>query len=452
MNKNKKTVAIVSLGCPKNRVDSEVILGRLGGAGFTLTGDFENANIVIINTCGFIKPAEEEAMEEIEYYANLKDQGKIEKLIVTGCLAQRRAGKLRDKYPQIDAVIGLAGRDTVAEAIAELYKSPETKLISVSGKLNFTADDTGRLLSTPSHWAYLRISEGCNRTCSFCTIPSIRGPFRSKPIQNILTEARQLASTGVREIHIIAQDSSFYGRDIGIKNGLIKLLKELEKIQGIEWIRVMYLYPANVTDELLDCFAGSDKILNYFDIPAQHISNRILKAMKRTDTREGTIKLIENIRRIMPDAAIRTTLITGFPGETYEDFAQLLEFVRWARFDALGCFPYYAEEGTAAARMDNQLDDETKNIRMEQIMLTQQEIVFEKNEQMKGRKLKILIDQLDAAEIDSHSLACGRHYGQAPDIDSLCYIKGCKGKPGVFINAKVMQSSDYDLIVKQINT
>ncbi|AQQ70845.1 Ribosomal protein S12 methylthiotransferase RimO [Limihaloglobus sulfuriphilus] len=451
MNENKKTVAIVSLGCPKNRVDSEVILGRLGASGFTLTGDFENANIIIINTCGFIQPAEEEALGEIEYYANLKDKGKIEKLIVTGCLAQRRAGKLSDKYPQIDAVIGLAGRDSVAEAIEGLYESPETKIVSVSGVLNFIANDSDRMLSTAPHWAYLRISEGCNRTCSFCTIPSIRGPFRSKPMQNILSEAQQLAGAGVKEIHIIAQDSSFYGRDLGIKNGLIKLLKELEQIQGIEWIRVMYLYPANINEQLLECFAGSEKILNYFDIPAQHINNRILKAMKRTDTRESTIALIENIRRIIPDAVIRSTLITGFPGETYEEFSELLEFVSWAKFDALGCFPYYAEEGTAAAELDNQLDDETKNIRVEQIMLTQQDIVFEKNQRMRGRELRILVDMLNAAELDGRSLAAGRYYGQAPEIDSLCYIKGCNAKPGDFIDTKVIQSSGYDLIVKQIN-
>ncbi len=438
------TVAMVSLGCPKNQVDAESMLGKIAQSNFFVTTDLENTDVVIINTCGFIDPAKKEAISEMRYFAQLKEQGQIQRIIATGCLTQRMGEKLLEKEPYLDAVVGLGERDNIVEIIEESL-STNKSLVRLERKEGFISDDSARLLTTLPHWAYLRISEGCNRKCAFCTIPQIRGSFRSKPMEMIISEARELVSSGVKELDLIAQDSNYYGKDHGKSNGLVKLLDELEKIEDLEWIRVMYLYPATVTDELIKKIASSKKVLNYFDIPIQHINNEILSSMQRIDTKEKTTELIEKIRAAMPDAVIRTTVIVGYPGESSEQFDELIKFIKWAKFDALGCFPYYAEKGTPAQKLKGQIKGKLKQKRVEEVMLTQQKIVFEKNAQLIGKELKIVYDGMD--ENGEH---IGRYYGQAPQIDSVCIIDNCTANSGDFLNTKVIGTRDYDIIVEQL--
>lgn len=437
---------MVALGCPKNIVDSEKMLAQIGAAGFILTADPDNADVVVINTCGFIAPAKEEAIAAIKQAIDQKKTGSVQKVIVAGCLAQRMGEQLLAEVDGIDAIVGLGSREKIADAIRNAINatgtdSPEMYL----AEKQTTTDDSGRLLITPAHWAYLRISEGCDRKCAFCTIPTIRGRFRSKPRKMVISEARELVQNGAKELSIIAQDSNNYGRDLGFKNGLANLLGELEKIRYLEWIRLMYLYPAGINDELIEKIASSSKICNYIDMPIQHINDDILKAMRRTDRKQKTIALIEKFRKAIPNIVIRTTIIAGFPGETDEQFNELLEFVKWAQFDALGCFTFYPEIGTPAADMPNQVPDEIKQARADALMSAQQEIAFAKNQQRVGSTLKCLVDDLD-----EQGNAAGRYYGQAPHVDSICLVQGCKAGPGEFIRAKVTAAQDYDLVVEQI--
>lgn len=441
------SVGFISLGCPKNTVDSESMLARIGQAGYILSSDIE-ADVVIVNTCGFIVPAKEEALDVISQAVDKKKKGRVRKIIVAGCLPQRMGDALLEEVPEIDAVVGLGQRDTIAEIIKNVLNSPKNELkprcfLQPSAKM--IHDDRDRLLINPSHWAYLRISEGCGRKCSFCTIPAIRGKFRSKPMEMILSEARQLAEAGVIELNLVAQDTSSYGRDLGLKDGLVTLISELEKIEKLEWIRLMYLYPSAIDLPLIEAVAARPKVLRYIDMPIQHINNSILKAMHRTDTKEHTINLIDTLRKRMPDVILRTTVIVGFPGETDEQFGELAEFIQWARFDALGGFSYFAESGTPAATLPNQTPDSIKQRRLDILMTTQQKIAFEKAKEMIGREIKVLVDTAGA-----DGFACGRYYGQAPHIDSVCIIKNTAPTPGQFIRARVIDTQDYDLILEQI--
>lgn len=441
------SVGFISLGCPKNTVDSETMLAAIGQAGFILTGQPE-ADVVIINTCGFIAPAKEEALDTIRQAVKRKKKGRIRKIIVTGCLSQRMGTALLDEIPQIDAIVGLGQRDDIADIVRNVLKPPKDApksqaFLRPSGKI--IHEDADRLLINPPHWAYLRISEGCSRKCSFCTIPAIRGSFRSKPLDTVLAEARQLVSAGVVELSLIAQDSNSYGRDLGIKNGLSVLIRELEQIENLRWIRLMYLYPAAIDTPLIDAVAESPKVVRYIDMPIQHIHNDILKTMRRADTREHTTELISTLRSRMPDVVLRTTVIVGFPGETDRHFADLMDFIRWARFDALGAFSYFAESGTPAADLSGQVPDDIRHQRLDTLMLAQQQIAFEKARNMVGRDLEILVDT-----IEDDTTALGRYYGQAPHIDSLCIIQGGTPHPGTFIPARVIGSQDYDLIVEPI--
>jgi ribosomal protein S12 methylthiotransferase len=442
-NKNTVTVGFVALGCPKNIVDSEKMLAAIGESGFVITSDPDNADVVVINTCGFIAPAKAEAIEAIKSAVKRKKRGAVKKVLVAGCLSQRMGKSLMDEVEGIDAIVGLGGRDDIADVIRETINSDITQLCLPEHIR--AGDDKGRLLITPSHWAYLRISEGCNRKCSFCTIPAIRGKFRSKPFESVLEEAKELVENGAIELSIIAQDSNFYGHDLKMKDGLSLLIKELEKIKQLRWIRLMYLYPAGIDQALVETMAESRKVVHYVDMPLQHVSNAILKNMHRVDTKEHTQQLIERLRSAMPDVVLRTTIIAGFPGETDDQFEELLDFIRWAKFDALGCFTFYAEEGTAAAAMQNQVPEEVKELRADKLMKVQQKIAFEANCKRIGTTLTCLVDS-----VDEHKTGEGRFYGQAPHIDSICMINKCAAKPGEFVKTRVVDVNGYDLLVEQL--
>ena len=446
MSKKKRriTVGFIALGCPKNVVDSERMLAEIAQAGLLITAEPENADVVVINTCGFIAPAKAESLEAIRGAVKSKGSGNVKKVIVAGCLPERAGLQLFDEVDGVDAIVGLGQRDNIAGIIQKTFFS-EKPAAYLNQQAEIIHDDRVRLLITPSHWAYLRISEGCNHRCSFCTIPAIRGRFRSKPKELVLAEANELVSAGAVELNIIAQDSSYYGRDLHIKDGLAELIGELEKIAGLSWIRLMYLYPTEIDDKLIETIAASKKTVRYLDIPIQHVNNQILKAMRRPDTAEQLRGLFEKLRCAMGDIVLRTTVIVGFPGESNRQFAELLDFVKWAQFDALGCFKFYAESGTAAAQMPGKVPEKVKQQRLEELMLNQQKIAFAKNKNRIGSKLTCLVDS-----VDGDKLSRGRFYGQAPDIDSVCIIKKRSAKPGEFINAKVVGTKDYDLLVEQI--
>ncbi|HCO95513.1 MAG TPA: 30S ribosomal protein S12 methylthiotransferase RimO [Phycisphaerales bacterium] len=446
------TVGFVSLGCPKNVVDSERMLAEIAQAGFPITAETDNADVVVVNTCGFIAPAEAESLEAIQHAVDRKLGGAVKKVIVAGCLSERLGPKLLEKVEGVDALVGLNQRDNIAKIIKNIFSYgpngrgedsyPGQSLPQVSDRI---LDDRCRLLITPRHWAYLRISEGCNHRCSFCTIPSIRGRFRSKPMELVIAEAEELVSAGAVELNVIAQDVTFYGHDLKIQIGLPALLREFEKIDALAWLRLMYLYPAGIDNELIETIAGSEKIVHYLDIPIQHVNTKILESMRRPDTKHKLRRLIENLRRAMPDIILRTTLIVGFPGETDRQFEDLMNFVKWARFDALGCFKFYPESGTPAAELPGQIPDEVKQQRLDELMIAQQKIAFAGNRDRMGEKFTCLVDS-----VDSEGLGRGRYYGQAPDIDSICIIKHCQAEPGQFIEVKVIGTQDYDLLVEQI--
>ena len=456
---HKISVGFVSLGCPKNVVDSERMLAEIAQAGLPITAEPDNADVVVVNTCGFIAPARAESLDAIRHAVDCKRRGTVKKVIVAGCLNERLGPELFDQVEGIDAVVNLAQRDSIAKIIKTVFRSGSHPARRTSGRppvsplcsapsaspRDGVPDDRCRLLITPRHWAYVRISEGCNRLCSFCTIPSIRGRFRSKSRQQVLAEAAELVSAGVVELNVIAQDTTYYGRDLAMKNGLSVLVKEFEMMPSLAWVRLMYLYPAGIDDVLIETIAQSEKTVHYLDIPIQHVSDNILRLMHRPDTKDALRRLIDKVRSAVPDVVLRTTLMVGFPGETDKQFDELIYFVRWARFDALGCFQFYAESGTAAAEMPGQIPETVKQQRLDELMLTQQQIAFARNENRIGETLTCLVDS-----VDRDGLCEGRYYGQAPDIDSVCVIRNGSAQPGQFIETKVVGTHDYDLLVEQI--
>ncbi len=443
-HKKTITVGFISLGCPKNTVDSERMLAEIAQAGFLVCAEPDNVDVVVINTCGFIAPAKTEALEAIRQAVARKAGGSVKKVIAAGCLAERLGAELFSEADGIDAIVGLGQRDAIAQIIEKTLNSKQPA-VYLDHLCETIHDDRARMLITPPHRPYLRISEGCDHKCSFCTIPAIRGSFRSKPPELILAEAAELVSGGAVELNIIAQDTSWYGRDLKIKNGLATLAAELEKIPELKWIRLMYLSPAGINEKLIETVAKSNKIVHYLDIPIQHINDKILKDMCRPDSKEHIQRLIENLRSAIGDCLLRTTVIVGFPGETEQQFAELLDFIRWAEFDALGCFKYYAESGTAAAQMPQQVPEHIKDERLEEMMLAQQKIAFAKNKKRIGTELICIVDC-----VDKKGTGEGRFYGQAPDIDSICIIKSCSAKPGQFIDTKIIDTKNYDLVVEQI--
>jgi ribosomal protein S12 methylthiotransferase len=457
------TVGFVALGCPKNVVDSEKMLAHIAEAGFLITADSERADVVVINTCGFIEPARLESLAAVAEALAHKRQGRVKKVIVAGCLSQRLGRELLGQASEIDAVVGLEHRDAIVRIIRTALMSDAARVYhGPSGPT--TLDDRVRLRIGPAHSAYLRISEGCSHRCSFCTIPAIRGPFRSKPEAMVLAEARELAASGAVELNLIGQDTTRYGRDLKHRDGLAALLAALEQVPGIAWLRLLYAYPAGITDGLLEAIARRGKVVAYLDIPMQHAHDRVLAAMHRPDRQEGLRRLLERLRAAVPDIVLRTTLIVGFPGETPDEFETLLEFVRWARFDALGAFTYFPEAGTPAAELPDQVPEAVKQARLEALMLTQQEIAFARNRERIGSRLVCLVEdpggrrpgnrQRQPDGRDKRRSACaqgrGRFYGQAPDIDGVCLIRNCSTPAGRFLDARVVGTQGYDLVVEQI--
>ena len=452
-NKEKRdlkqlSVGFVALGCPKNIVDSEKMLSLIAQAGFVIDYDISRADIIIINTCGFITPAVDEAKAAINKAIGYKRKKntKTKKIIVAGCLAERFKQQLLDEMPQIDAVVCLGARDDIVKVIENLNAGNPSRLYQSPAHWHkIVQDDSDRLLIGSAHHAYLRISEGCDKNCSYCTIPAIKGPFRSKPLDKIIVEANQLADAGIVELSVIAQDSTNWGRDLDEKSGLVKVITELEKIEKLKWLRLMYLNPPGISDNLIEAIAQSKKVVKYIDMPIQHINDEILKKMHRTDTHQKIAGLIEKIRKSIPDVVLRTTVMVGFPSETGNQFEELADFVKTIRFDALGCFTFWPEEGTKAAQLPSQIAEDIKQDRREKIMLIQQKIAFEKNANKKGQVLDCLID-----ENTGEKPAVGRYYGQGPGIDSVCLVKNCKSPAGSFIKAKITGFKNYDLLAEKI--
>jgi ribosomal protein S12 methylthiotransferase len=438
----KGTYAFVSLGCPKNLVDSERMLGKLCQDGYTLVPDADGADVVVVNTCGFIEPARQESLAVIREMLALKDQGRVGSVVVAGCLAERKQDALLEEVPGVDHIVGVFGREEIAQVVdrAVAQRSEQRSLYRPAPVR--ALEDTARLRITPRHYAYLKISEGCDRTCTFCAIPSMRGKHVTKPIEEVLREARELASDGVRELIVVAQDTTYYGLDLYGKVRLAELLRELEQVDGIEWIRLLYTYPIFFTDELIDTLAGSMKILPYLDLPLQHVNDRVLRRMQRRVRREEIEGLLAKLRASIANLTLRTTFIVGFPGETEDEFAELADFLREARFERLGVFPYSYEPGTPATRLDAHLLDEVKTERRDRLMSLQQEIALAWSASQVGKTLEAIVDGPDP-EVPGHMLARG--HADAPDIDCLVRVKGKGLQSGDIVSVKITAADDYDL-------
>lgn len=423
-------IHLASLGCAKNLVDSEKLLGRLATAGALVGAPVEQADIIIVNTCGFIEPARQESMQTILEYGQFKGSGQATKLIVMGCLAERDAEALKHDLPTVDVFFGLHSHADIVQACG----------------LSSTADtaDGARLLLTPSHFAYVRISDGCDNGCSYCTIPLIRGPFRSRLPEEILKEAADLADSGVREVVIIGQDTTSYGNDLNEPYPIHRLLREIADIDKIRWIRLLYTHPAHFSDELIAEYADNAKLCAYVDIPLQHLNDNILRRMGRHVSQTDCLNLIERLRSQVPGIAIRTTFIVGFPGETDNRFNELLELVGDLRFDQLGAFAYSPEEDTPAASFPNQIPAEVVEDRLQALMLAQQQIAFENNEAIIGQTMEILIDE----PTEEDEIWIGRTQFQAPDVDSVTYVIGEALEPGQFVEAEIVQTENYDLLAQ----
>lgn len=445
-------IGVVSLGCPKNLVDSETMLGLIHEENYEITNDPSEAEIIIVNTCGFIESAKEESINTILQMAEYKKSGSCKYIIVTGCLSQRYAEELFSELPEADAIAGVEVYDEIGSIIKRVMNGERFIMLERSKPdVIYTSKETflPRILTTPSYTAYLKIAEGCDNCCSYCAIPKIRGPYRSKPMEQVLKEAKALADNGVKELIVVAQDTTRYGEDLpGGKLLLADLLKELNKIESLKWIRVMYCYPNNFTDELIETFASLDKVCKYVDLPLQHASNRLLASMNRYDTREEVETLLAKLRKRIPGIVIRTTFIVGFPGETDADFEELKEFVEQQRFENAGVFAYSQEEGTVAGAMPNQIPDEIKQERYHELMALQAQISEEIHKDTEGQTLEALVEGI---EEDGSGLHYGRSYREAPDIDGLVFIENPGDiKPGCFVKVNILQGFTYESVGERI--
>ena len=433
-------VSMVSLGCPKNQVDAEMMLSLLEKAGFEITPAEAEADAIIINTCGFIESAKAEAIENILEAAKYKDEGKCKALIVTGCLAERYKDDVTEEIPEVDVCVGLGSNSNIAEIVKNAIEGKKENCYGEKDALDLNGD---RILGGYPFSTYLKIADGCDNCCTYCAIPKIRGRMRSRTIEECVKEAEKLAAKGVTELIVVAQDTTAYGVDIYGESKLPELLEELCKIEGLHWIRTLYTYPDKITDKLLDVIAKEEKLVKYLDIPIQHVNGEILKKMNRKGNKESLSALIEKIRTKIPEITLRTTLITGFPGETEEQFCEMAEFVKEQRFDKLGCFTYSAEEGTAAAEFDCQINEQVKTDRMENIMELQMTISAEKNEEKAGSLTEVIIEGWD----DYIKCYFGRTTADAPEIDGKIFFMSSRPlKIGEYVNVRINDCLDYDLL------
>jgi len=434
---------MLSLGCPKNLVDGEVMLGRLRGAGYRLVADARQADVVVVNTCAFIDRAKQESVDAILEMAREKESGRAKRLVVTGCLTQRYDADLRREIPEIDATLGTGQVEEIVRAVG----GDATSLADAApGLPTWVYDHTApRVLSTPPWLAYLKISEGCDYTCSFCIIPTLRGRHRSRGVEDVVAEARALAARGVRELVLVAQDSTRYGLDHGVRDGLAYLLRRLGRVDGLRWIRVMYAYPSTLTDPILEAMASEEKVVKYVDIPLQHASEPVLRRMKRPTGRGNLLGMVQRIRERVRGVAIRTSFIVGFPGETEEDFERLQEFVRAAQFDNVGVFTFSDEEGTASFDLPGRVPARVRESRRRRLMALQKRISARRNRARVGQRLEVLVE---GAHPDSDLLLRGRLATQAPEIDGQVILNDGTAEAGAFVTCEVTEAHPYDLVAR----
>ena len=434
-------ILFISLGCDKNLVDTEVMLGMLASRGYEMTNDEQEADIIVINTCCFINDAKEESIQNILEMAEYKKNGSAKALIVTGCMAERYRQEILDEIPEVDEVLGTTAYDRILDAVdAALAGQHEVMTADLDA---LPLPETKRLVTTGGHFAYLKIAEGCDKHCTYCIIPKIRGNFRSVPMERLLKEAKDLAEQGVKELILVAQETTLYGKDLYGEKSLPKLLRELCKISGIRWIRILYCYPEEITDELIQVMKEEPKICHYLDLPIQHANDTILKRMGRRTSKQELIDIVQKLRKEIPDICLRTTLITGFPGETQEQHEEVMEFIDTLEFDRLGAFTYSPEEDTPAATFEDQIDEEVKEDRQADIMELQQEIAFDKAEDMIGREVLVMIE----GKVADENAYVGRTYRDAPNVDGLIFINtDVELISGDFAKVKVTGALDYDLI------
>ena len=434
-------ILFISLGCDKNLVDTEVMLGMLASRGYEMTNDEQEADIIVINTCCFIHDAKEESIQNILEMAEYKKNGSAKALIVTGCMAERYRQEILDEIPEVDEVLGTTAYDRILDAVdAALAGQHEVMTADLDA---LPLPETKRLVTTGGHFAYLKIAEGCDKHCTYCIIPKIRGNFRSVPMERLLKEAQDLAEQGVKELILVAQETTLYGKDLYGEKSLPKLLRELCKISGIRWIRILYCYPEEITDELIQAMKEEPKICHYLDLPIQHANDTILKRMGRRTSKQELIDIVQKLRKEIPDICLRTTLITGFPGETQEQHEEVMEFIDTLEFDRLGAFTYSPEEDTPAATFEDQIDEEVKEDRQADIMELQQEIAFDKAEDMIGREVLVMIE----GKVADENAYVGRTYRDAPNVDGLIFINtDVELISGDFAKVKVTGALDYDLI------
>jgi ribosomal protein S12 methylthiotransferase len=427
-----------SLGCPKNTVDSEVMLGALALSGYAIAERLEDADVAVVNTCSFIQSAREESIEAILEVADLRQEGRLRGLVVTGCLPQRYGDELARELPEVDAFVGTGDYRRIAEILDEALAGRSRGVYVEAGRTYLHRDDDPRLLIGPRHSAYLKVAEGCDRTCAFCAIPGIRGRFQSRPVDSLVREAEQLAAEGVRELNVISQDTNAYGKDLTGRPHLPELLRALDRVEGLDWIRALYLYPTAIHDALIETLAGGKRLLPYVDVPLQHASDPILRAMRRGVTAERQRRLVERLRAEIPGVVLRTTFIVGFPGETERDFGELCDFVRAARFDRAGVFRYSDEEGTPAHGYAEKVPREVARERHRELMRIQREIMREALEAQVGTDVRVLVDR------SGPGLATGRLWSQAPEIDGQVLLRG-GAEVGALVAARITGVRDVDL-------
>lgn len=437
-------IGLVSLGCPKNLVDSETMLGIIEDKHLTITNNPEEADIIIVNTCGFIESAKEESINTVLQMAEYKNEGNCKHLILAGCLGQRYSEELLADIPEVDAIVGTECYTEIGKVIDRILKGERFICLQPEQSTDNTTGMMPRILTTPNYSAYLKIAEGCDNCCSYCIIPKLRGPYRSRPFEEVLAEANALVNSGVKELILVAQDTTRYGEDLYDSLRLPELLKELNNIEGLKWIRILYCYPQYFTEELIEAIANYDKVCKYVDIPLQHISDAILTRMNRPDSKEQIVELLVKLRKRIPDICIRTTFIVGFPGETAADFEELKEFVAEQKFDCAGVFAYSQEEGTAAALMADQTAESLKQDRYHELMAIQAKVSEEIHMNIEEKVLDVLVEGFDE---ENKNLACGRSYREAPEIDGTIYIEDAsKIKVGEFVKVRIVQGFTYELV------